>query len=139
MTGLIANGWFWAGVGGAVFAAGLWLTARYGGTGKGTHVAPRGWAEADERTALPYEMRVIKPAEVDGHPPWDDQPPPDGYFIAAGTVEDGRLTSVRAAVVPALPQPVAALLGHDTVDAALDSIFTRAMSREVRALTDGAS
>ena len=149
MTGLIANGWFWAGAFTAVLAAGIWLTARFGGTGKGQHRAPRGFTADDELTPLPCE-RVIPRARTEHEPPWlpapviepatvitgPPEPEPGAYWLAAGTISDGRLRTLR---VDVLPPPVEAILGHRTVDEAVESIFTRAMALKVRALTDGRS
>jgi hypothetical protein len=113
---------------------GVCFTLRLIGPGKGERGVPRRYIRDDLRP-LPVAGRVIPRAATAGAPPWPDVPPPDGFFIAAGTVSDGRLTSVRVAV---LPPPVEAILGHRTVDEALDSMFNRAMARQVRELTDGA-
>jgi hypothetical protein len=116
------------------------------GTAKGAHATPRGYVHGDD-----VPTAVIPRVRTEHAPPWEGEhiteptaimpapvpePEPEAYFIAAGTVSDGRVTSVRVAV---LPPPVEAILGHRTVDEALESMFTRAMARQVRALTDGAS
>lgn len=139
---------FWLIVWAIIAAIGLTLACTLIGTGKGQHKAPRGWAEDSERLATTAERvidaAIIPRAPTEHAPPWEDQPPPDAYFIAAGTVEGGRLTSARVAVVPPLPPlpdrggelpdwVVAALNGHASAEDALDSIVSRAM------LTDGAS
>jgi hypothetical protein len=84
----------------------------------------------------PWEYQaapVIEPAAVISGPP---EPEPDAYWLAAGTISDGQVRTVRVEV---LPPPVEALLGHATTAAAVESMFTRAMALKVRALTDGAS
>ena len=125
-------------------AAGTWVTLRLIGTGtigtgKGQHKLPRGWAEASERLATTDELilpaPVIPRMPTEHAPPWDDQPPPDAYFIAAGTVEGGRVTSVAAAVVPALPDYVLAAIGHGgDSEACVESMWNRVQARQLREL-----
>jgi len=200
----------------ALGIAGLFLTARLIGPAKGEHAVPRGYAEADERLALPHE-RVIPRAITKHAPPWEYQaapviepaaitsgprsrdlpkdypedypqwteklsvacsrgecgdckwplcgcphhaddatsgppePQPDAWIVATATLSGGQVTSVQYAAGTAayvdeqirmgmgLPPWVAEELGHDSTDDALDSMFNRAMARQVRALTDGAS
>ena len=100
-------------------------------TGKGAHVLPRRYG-GDELTALPHE-RTIPRVDTRNEPPW--QPAP--AFQAAPVIEP-------AAVTHGPPQPEAEpgaiIIAAGTVtDDALDSMFNRAMARQVRALTDGAS
>jgi len=150
---------------GLVGAAALYAAYRLIATGPGQRCAPRGFTADDERIALPCEQQiiprkptmhaapwepapVIEPAAVTSGPP--PGPAPDALFVATAVLSGGRVTEVRAAILPPvalrpavhrgreLPPPVAAALGHATVDDALDSMFTRAMTRQVRALTDGA-
>jgi hypothetical protein len=124
------------------------LAGRLIGIGQepGQHAAPRGWTT--DLRPLPVAGRVIPRAAVEGAPPWQDQPPPDSYIVATGTLRDGRLTSARVAVLPPLPAPVTEParpsyvtneIGDRSVDAWLDSAYNRAMARQVRELTDGAS
>lgn len=119
--------------------AGTYLAWRMIGTGKGQHAAPRGWAEDSERLATTAERvidaAIVPRAPTEHAPPWEDQPRPDAYFIAAGTVAEGRVTSVRAAVVPALPDYVLAAIGHGGDSAAcVESMWNRVQARELREL-----
>ena len=136
---------------------GAYLAWRLIGTGKGQHAAPRGFAADDERLADTLE-RVIPRAITEHAPPWEYQaapviepaaitsgPPPDGEVVIMATLSV-QYTAGTAAYVDekirtgmGLPPWVAEELGHDSTDDALDSMFNRAMARQVRALTDGAS
>jgi len=137
-------------------------------TGKGAHVAKRGYAEADERLASTSE-RVIPRAITEHDPPWEYQaapviepaaitsgPPDDTEVVITATlsiqyapgsppwVDDRIRTGMGVALLP----PVAELLGYpstkDAVEAlaspwhSVDSIFNKGHVRQVRALTDGA-
>ena len=146
--------------------AGGYLSWRMIGTGKGQHAAPRRFIADDERLALPHE-RTIPRAITEHDPPWEyqaapviepdaitsgppDEPQPDAWIVATATLCGGQVTSVQYAAGTAayvdekirtgmgLPPWVAEELGHDSTDDALDSMFNRAMARQVRALTDGA-
>lgn len=151
-----------------LFAAGCWLAWRLIATGKGQHIAPRGFTEADERLADTLE-RVIPRAVTEHAPPWDPAPVtepepateviepaaithgppplPDAYWLAAGTYNraTGQARTVRVELLP----PVEALLGHASTGAAVESmcaewhsvesIFNGHHARQVRALTDGAT
>lgn len=72
-------------------------------------------------------------AQASSGPP---EPEPEAYWLAAGTVSDGQVRTLR---VDVLPPPVEAILGHPTTEAAVESMFTRAVALKVRALTDGRS
>jgi hypothetical protein len=136
--------------------AGGYLAWRLIGTGKGQHAAPRWYTADDEPTAViprvrtehepPWEYQaapVLEPATVISGPP---EPEPEAYWLAAGTISDGQVRTVR---VEMLPPPVEALLGHATTGDAVESmcaewhsvasIFNGHHVRQVRALTDGAS
>src|SRR6185503_2642911 len=73
----------------AVLLGALVLYAAYRllATGKGQHVAPRGYAEADELIALPCE-RPISRAATEHAPPWEPAP----AFQAAPVIEPGAVT-----------------------------------------------
>lgn len=153
---------------------GVWLTLRLIGPAKGEHAVPRGYVHDDDMpTAIvdrvptehdpPWEpaplaapVPVPEPAEPDGAPviePDAIHGPPQVVITATASGE--RLTSVQVAVHPPLHwpgeliPPVAELLGHPTVDAALEAMcaqwhswesnFTKGDTRQLRAaLTDGA-
>jgi len=127
---------------GAIALLAYWLLA----TGKGAHVAPRGYADDDELIALPHE-RTIPRAPTEHAPPWDPapafqaapvlepdavthgppQPEPEAIIIAAGTISSGQVRLDRVAVLPpvqcpALPQWVTDILGADSVDGAMTEI-----------------
>jgi len=121
-------------------------------TGKGQHVAPRGYAEADERLADTSE-RLIPRAITEHDPPWEpafqaapvlepdavtsgppDEPQPDAWIVATATLSGGQVTSVQYAAGTAayvdekirtgmgLPPWVAEDLGYPTVDAAVEAL-----------------
>jgi len=124
--------------------------------GKGAHAVPRGFTEADERLASTSE-RVIPRAITEHDPPWEYQAAPviEPAAITSGPPDDTEviITATLSIQYPpgsspwvgdrirtgmGLPPWVAEELGHDSTDDALDSMFNRAMARQVRALTDGA-
>jgi hypothetical protein len=116
---------------------------------RGRHRAPRGAVVVPRPPTggtPPWDFQaapVLEPATVISGPP---EPEPEAYWLAAGTISDGQVRTVRVEV---LPPPVEALLGHSTTDAAVESmsagwhsvesIFNGHHVRQVRALTDGAS
>ena len=128
--------------------AGGFLTWRAIGGSRGAHAAPRRYVldlDDDMPTA------VIPRVRTEHAPPWDGEhiteptaimaapvpePEPEAYWIAAGTVSDGQVRTVRVELLP----PVEELLGYPTVDDWLESAYTRAMALQVRRLelTDGA-
>jgi len=135
---------------GAVALLAYWLLA----TGKGAHVAKRGYADDDELIALPHE-RTIPRAPTEHAPPWEPapvfqaapvlepdaitsgppQPEPEAIIIAAGTISSGQVRLERVAVLPpvqctALPQWVTDILGADSVDGAMTEISRVAHSFE---------
>lgn len=123
---------------------GCYYTLRLIGPAKGHHAAPRGFTTADQWPAATEQ--VIESVVVDGRPPWEDTPPPDGYIVATGTLSGGRLTSASIAVLPPLPPPralpayVIKAIGHDgDTEAAAKSMWTRAHARWLAAqIRDGA-
>jgi len=134
----------------------LYIPYRLIATGKGAHVAKRGYDEADERLADTHE-RVIPRAITEHDPPWEYQAAPviEPAAITSGPPDDTEviITATLSIQYPpgsspwvgdrirtgmGLPPWVAEELGHDSTDDALDSMFNRAMARQVRALTDGA-
>jgi hypothetical protein len=112
---------------------------------------------ATDPAALDEITEVIEPAAVTSGPP---EPQPAAWIVAAATVlPDGQVTSVQLTAgvdtAPAyfdsaaytdskiragmgLPPWVIQELRHDSTEAAVDSMFNRAMARRVRELTDGA-
>ena len=92
---------------------------------------------------------VIEPGAITSGPP--GEPQPGACIVVTVTRPGGQITSVQYTPGTAgyvdeqirtgmgLPPWVAEELGHDSTDDALDSMFNRAMARQVRALTDGAS
>jgi hypothetical protein len=106
------------------------------------HAPPWDDAPVTEPAKDPGPGPVLEPAAVTSGPPCRDVPE---AWVLTAVVADGRLVELHGAVMPpvdwpagpVLPPWVAAELGHDSTDDALESMFTRAMALKVRALTDG--
>ena len=141
-----------------LFAAACYLAWRLIATGGGQHAAPRWYTEGDERIALPCE-RAIPRAQTGHAPPWEDAPviepaavthgPPPrdvpGAWVLTAVISGGRVTELHGGIMPpadwsagpVLPPWVTEVLGHDSAEDAVESMFTRAMARQVREITDG--
>ena len=106
MTGLIANGWFWAGAFTAVLAAGVWLTARFGGTGKGRHKGSeqpfRREPETEVTDTLDFfaELRAARLRPFPG-----DEP----EFLPAPVAEPAPVPAAALEPLPPAPEPAPAV------------------------------